>query len=522
MTDLVGKVIGHYRLLELLGQGAMAQVYRARDLDMGGDVAVKVLHPHLTADPEFATRFEREVRAAAGLDHPGIVRILDHGREGGLHYLVMPLIDGPTLKAYLQEREDHTLPIAEAVSLIARLADALDHAHCQGVVHRDVKPSNVLLPSGDPREAVLSDFGVARMVEATVDTASGTTLGTPAYMSPEQGEGKLADARSDVYALGTMLFELVTGQPPFQAESPYAVVLHHVHTPPPRPRSLRPDLPLAVEAVILRALAKSPADRYSSASAFAAALRQSLTQPAQPRSRVPIPSLRSRTGLAVVATLAVVLVGVLMALYAGWLPVSRFGGAVAADATPVVQTLILQGAPAVRGAWLDPDLPERAAAEDPKVHLQGPSTPDRIAYRLVLPEMPPATEVLTATLSLYTVPWGEDNRYATVALHRLLRDWDPATATYGAPWTSPGLQAGVDHEAEPFFTLKLDELLSSEGWLDLDVASAVRDWLTGQTNHGVMLRMTDDSFGMAHLWVYTAEYPDPDLRPRLTIVYRQR
>ncbi|MFQ5343163.1 MAG: protein kinase [Anaerolineae bacterium] len=513
MTDLVGKTLGHYHLLELLGQGAMAQVYRARDLDTDGEVAVKVLHSHLTADPEFTIRFEREARAAAGLDHPGIVSILDHGCEGDLHYVVMPLIDGPSLKAYLREQEDHTLPVAEAVNLVARLADALDHAHRQGVVHRDVKPPNVLLQAGDPEQPAITDFGVARMVEATVDTASGATLGTPAYMAPEQGEGKPADARSDVYALGAVLFELVTGRPPFQAESPYAVVLHHVHTPPPRPRSLRPDLPPAVEAVILRALAKNPADRYPSAAAFAADLRRSLTQPAQPRSRVPV--------LAAAAAVVVLLLGGLLALYVGWLPAGRFGGAVAAEATPVVQTLILQGAPAIRGAWLDPDLPDRAAVEDPKVHLQGPSTPDRIAYQLILPEMPAATDVLTATLSLYTAPWGEENRYATVAVYRILRDWDPTTATYVSPWASPGLQVGVDCEPAPFFTLKLDELLHNEGWLDLDVTSAVQGWLAGQPNYGVMLRMTDDSFGMAHLWVYTAEYDDPDLRPRLSLVYRQ-
>lgn len=522
MTELIGEVLGHYHLLERLGQGAMAQVYRARDRDTDTDVAVKILHPHLTADSEFATRFERETRTASGLDHPGIVRILDRGREGDLHYLVMPLIEGPSLKAYLQKQEDHTLSVTEAVNLTAQLADALDHAHRQGVVHRDVKPSNVLLPASDPEEARLSDFGVARMVEATVDTASGTTLGTPAYMAPEQGAGKPADARSDIYALGAVLFELLTGRPPFLAESPYAVVLHHIHTPPPRPRSLRPDLPPAVEKVILRALAKDPADRYPSASAFATALRQSLMQPTRrPAHRTLVSSLRSRAGLALVVAIALVLIGAFGAWYAGWLPLERFGGAAAADVTPVVQTLILQGTPAVRGAWLDPDLPQRVANEDPKVHLQGPSTPDRIAYRLILPEMPARTEVLTATLSLYTVPWGEDNRYATVAVHRLLRDWDPATATYETPWTSPGLQAGVDYATEPFFTLELDELLNSEGWLDLDVTVPVRDWLAGQANHGVVLRMTDDSFGMAHLWVYTAEYDDPNLRPRLTLAYQQ-
>ncbi len=513
MSDLVGKFLGHYHLLEPLGQGAMAQVYRAQDLDSGSEVAVKVLHAHLTSDSEFAARFEREAQAAANLDHPGIVRILDHGREGYLSYLVMPLIRGPSLRAHLQEREGHVLPVSEAASLCARLADALDHAHRLGVVHRDVKPSNVLLPGGDPAQAVITDFGVARMVEATVDTASGSTLGTPAYMSPEQGAGKPADARSDVYALGAMLFELVTGRPPFQAPSPYAVVLHHIHTPPPRPRSLRPGLPPAVEAVILKALAKNPIDRYQTASAFATALRQSLSQPAQARSRAVV--------LALAAALVVLALGSLLAYNQAWLPSGRVGGAAAGD-VEATATVILQGAPAITCAWLDPDVPDQITADHPKVHLQGPSTPDRIAFRLAMPQMPARSQVLTATLSLYTVPWGKDNRYATVALHRIARDWHPTTANYETPWASPGLEAGVDYVAEPLLTVALTDLLNKEGWLDLDITAPVRDWLAGKPNYGVMLRMTDDSFGMAHLWVYTSEYQDPNLRPKLTLVYRQR
>jgi hypothetical protein len=135
--------------------------------------------------------------------------------------------------------------------------------------------------------------------------------------------------------------------------------------------------------------------------------------------------------------------------------------------------------------------------------------------------MPAGSQVVSATLSLYTVPWGEDNRYATIAAHRLLRDWDPGTANYTSPWATPGLQAGVDYEAEPFLTLALDDRLQAEGWLEIDVTAPVGDWLAGQANHGFVLRMTDDSFGMAHLWVYTGLYEDPDLRPRLNLLYRR-
>jgi hypothetical protein len=212
----------------------------------------------------------------------------------------------------------------------------------------------------------------------------------------------------------------------------------------------------------------------------------------------------------------------LLAWFSGWLPASRpWRGAMAARQTPVVENLILQGLPSIQEAWLDPDVPDRASAEDPKVHLQGPSTPDRIAYRLALPDMPSGSEVLTATLSLRTVPWSEDNRYATVAVHRLLRDWDPAAATYASPWTAPGLEPGVDYEAEPLLTQKLDELLQREGWLELDITPAVRGWLAGRPNYGLLLRMTNDSFGMAHLWVYTGQYEDPSLRPKLALRYQR-
>jgi hypothetical protein len=398
------------------------------------------------------------------------------------------------------------------VSLVAKLADALGYAHGRGVVHRDVKPSNILLRGGRLDDPVLTDFGVARMVETTVATAAGTMLGTPAYMAPEQGEGKPGDERSDIYALGVILYELLTGRPPFEADSPYAVILKHIHTPPPLPRSLRPDLPPALEAVTLRALEKDPSARYPSAAAFAAALRAGLAQPV--RSRL--------AGLIVAPILVAVLLIVAFATWrGGWLAGgARPGGAGAAKATPAVLTL--QGGPAISDTWLDPDVPDRPAFDDGKVHLQGPSTPDRVIFHLALPEWPANTELLTATLSLYTVPWkAEENRYATVAVYRLLRDWDVKTATYETPWSTPGMEPGVDYESTPFITITLTTLLTKEGWLDLDITPVVRDWLAGQPNYGLVLRMTDDSFGMAHLWVYTGEYEDKNLWPKLTLVYQR-
>ena len=433
MSDLLGEIIGGYRLTDRLGQGAMAQVYRGLAPD-GRPVAVKLLHPSLTGDAGFLARFRREAEAAGPLDHPHIVKVLDHGSEGELHYLVMELVDGPSLQAALADRSEPLEP-AEAVALVATLADALDYAHRQGIVHRDVKPSNVLLANGRLDDPMLSDFGVARMVDATVATQAGALLGTPAYMAPEQGEGQPGDERSDVYALGVILYELLTGRPPFQADSPYALILRHIHTPPPPPRSLRPDLPPALEAVVLQALQKDPAARYPTAAAFAQALTASLAQSSRPR----------RTGLtAALAAIALLVLAVVAGWRLGWWPGgSAPGGAIAARPTPAVLTL--QGGPTISDTWLDPDVSDRPAFDDGKIHLQGPSTPDRVLFRLALPEWPANTELLTATLSLYTVPWkAEENRFATVAVHRILADWDVTTATYATPWRTPGGEPDVD------------------------------------------------------------------------------
>ncbi len=333
-SDLSGRMLGQYHLLEQIGVGGMAQVYRATD-SAGQQVAVKILHPHLTADQGFVDRFGREAFAAASLDHPHIIRLLGHGVEDGLSYLALELVEGPSLKSLLAGREG-PLAAEEAVTLVCAVADALAHAHSRGVVHRDIKPANILLRGGRLDDPVLSDFGVARMVEATLDTAAGSLLGTPTYMAPEQGQGQPGDERSDIYALGVILYELLTGRPPFEADSPYALILRHIHTPPPPPRSLRPDLPPALEAVLLRALAKEPAGRYASAADFAAALRASLVKPAP-----------TRRGLAYALAGVGLLLALLLTWRLGWLwraPGSA-GGVVAARPTPAVLTL--QGGPAI-------------------------------------------------------------------------------------------------------------------------------------------------------------------------------
>lgn len=275
--NLLGKSIGRYHILEQLGQGGMATVYKAYDTHLERDVAVKVIRRNAFS-PEVLDRvlkrFEREAKSLAKLNHPNIVSIIDYGEYEGSPYLVMPYLQGGTLK----ELTGEPMVYAEAVRLLEPIARALGYAHEQGILHRDVKPSNILIShSGEP---ILTDFGIAKLLgdsEGQTLTGTGLGIGTPEYMAPEQGLGKSVDGRADVYALGVVFYELITGRKPYTADTPLAVLLKQVHDPLPRPKGYVADLPDEVEKVLFKALAKNPDDRYQESKDFAKALMKLLS-----------------------------------------------------------------------------------------------------------------------------------------------------------------------------------------------------------------------------------------------------
>ncbi len=272
---LAGRTLGHYQLLERIGEGGMATVYKAYQPSLDRYVAVKVLPTYLVYDPTFAVRFQREARAIARLNHPNILPVYDSGQEGDLSYIVMRYVEAGTLR----ERLGEPLDLKTVLEIISQVGEALDYAHQEGVIHRDVKPSNVLMDRG--KWALLSDFGMAKIVEASVQlTKTGVGVGTPAYMSPEQGQGITVDTRSDVYSLGVMLHEMLTGQVPYDAETPMAVVIKHITAPLPSPREINPGIPRPVEQVMLKALAKDPADRFQSVGQMVEALKRAVAEAA--------------------------------------------------------------------------------------------------------------------------------------------------------------------------------------------------------------------------------------------------
>ena len=294
-------MVASYQVEELLGRGGMGVVYRAVDQrpgTRGRKVALKILAPELSADDRFRQRFERESQIAASIDHPNIVPVYEAGDVDGLLYIAMRYVEGEDLRALV--RREGPLPPERALALVGQVAAALDAAHARGLVHRDVKPGNILLVGGDretPPHVYLTDFGLTKRADSHSGlTITGQFVGTIEYVAPEQIEGKDVDARADVYALGCVLFETLAGSPPFQTEQDAAMLWAHLTQPPPRISERRPGLPLALDDVLTRAMAKSREERYGTCRELVTAARGAFAAGPAPPPPSPTPTAPDTTG----------------------------------------------------------------------------------------------------------------------------------------------------------------------------------------------------------------------------------
>ncbi len=262
---MIGRLLGkRYEVLELIGGGGMALVYRAKDIYLYRTVAVKVLREQFSSDEDFLTRFRHEAQAVASLSHVNIVNIYDVGWEEDIHYLVMELVEGKNLKKLIKERG--TFSLEETASIIGQICDALEHAHEHQIIHRDIKPHNIIIT--DSGRAKVTDFGIARAVSTATVIHTGSVLGSVHYFSPEQARGHIADERSDIYSLGVVIYEMLTGKLPFDGESTISVAMKKLHEDPVSPRKLNPDISEAMEKVILKAINQKPEARYQSVKAL--------------------------------------------------------------------------------------------------------------------------------------------------------------------------------------------------------------------------------------------------------------
>jgi predicted Ser/Thr protein kinase len=267
-------IAGRYELLELVGSGGMSGVWKAHDRLLDRTVAIKILHEQFTDDEEYVERFRREARSVAQLSHPNIVTVIDRGEEEGRQYIVFEYVEGENLKQVVER--SGRLPVRDALEMALQMGRALAFAHDRGLVHRDVKPQNVLI--NDDGQAKMTDFGIARSVDVQGVTITGTVLGTSEYIAPEQARGQRVDALTDVYSLGVVLYELLTGGVPFQGENFVAIALRHVNEPPPSVIERRPDVPPRVALAVERAMAKRPEDRFESMDEFVAELEEAVAE----------------------------------------------------------------------------------------------------------------------------------------------------------------------------------------------------------------------------------------------------
>lgn len=313
-----GQMLGAYRIINQIGKGGMAAVYKAYQPSMDRYVAIKVLPSQLAESKEFATRFQQEARIIAKLEHPHILPVFDYGESDGIAYFVMRYLEAGTLKNKMES--GRPLPLNEIDRIFTQLTDALSYAHSHSIVHRDLKPANALIDSHG--NIFLTDFGIAKLLESASPrlTQTDAIMGTPAYISPEQAQALPVDQRSDIYSLGIILYEMVTGRVPFSADTPLAIILKHISDPLPLPSLIKPDIPAPIEQVILKALAKDPKDRFATAAEFASAWKRALEErEATPRVTETISAPASPALSAVPATRAASKPGMSMGWAAGCL-----------------------------------------------------------------------------------------------------------------------------------------------------------------------------------------------------------
>ncbi len=365
-VDRGAVIAGRYLIEERIAEGGMSTVYRARRLGDGAVVALKVPRGEYAADHEFIERFAREARSAETLTHPNIVRVLESGLDGDTYFIAMEYVDGTDLKAYL--RRVGRLEPADAERIALAVCDALEYAHRQGIIHRDVKPQNILLaPDGGVKVA---DFGIARALATSTITQPGTVVGTVHYLSPEQARGAGVGRGSDIYSLGVVLFEMLTGSLPFAGDSPIAIALKHLHEPAPSPRAVAPEVPLRLEGIILKALAKSSQDRYASAREMAGDLTgetdlwRDTAPPDEGATRkfelgdqaAPNPARRGATMWVATAVLALVAIGA----WAGWQAVNGYLSVPEVEMPDLVGRSLPQAELIAQQAGLGVEVTERA------------------------------------------------------------------------------------------------------------------------------------------------------------------
>jgi len=508
MDELIGRRVGPYTIAEKVGEGGMAVVYKGYQESLNRYVAIKVLRGELARDQEFVTRFRREALAVAKLSHPNILHVYDAGVVEGVYYIVMDYVEGGSLKDLIQRGP---IDPQQAIALTVQLAEALDYAHRHNLIHRDVKPSNILLTSdGRP---LLTDFGIAKVLHGDTHlTRTGTAIGTPEYMAPEQLQGQAVDARADIYALGVVLFELLAGWSPFSAPTPMATMYKQMNEPPPPLRQVNITIPEWLEAVVGKALAKRPEERFQRASELAEALRRGgmpIVSQKRPRRGTPAPMPRAarstvveqpagkrRKGGAAPILIGVIVV-LLLALVAGggYLFLGRGGPGPTAQ-SPTVIVVVATAEPSATPAPTDTPLPTEPPAAEPTL---APSVEPETATPLVV--------VVTAT-PLPATPTSPPTAAPTLApTSPPAATKKPAPTKAPAPSGEPGVISDFENfgawkrgnEANGTFTQSSAQAHqgSYSGKLDYDFPTKNNDYVVFQQIHSIAGQPTRIS-----AWVY--------------------